>query len=93
MKTFKEAQAEVSRTLGSRDYHSEHDQVAAFLVVADAIYELAKNLAGKILINSRVKILQKTIKTALNELGEPQPGYPANIVNAVEILKGALNGG
>lgn len=47
MKTFKEATQEITATLGYRDYHSEHDTVAALLVVADAIYELAKNLAGK----------------------------------------------
>lgn len=46
MKTFQEATVEVARTLGIRDYHSEHDQVAAFLVFSDAVYELAKALTS-----------------------------------------------
>ena len=36
--------------------------------------------------------LRKAIRTALNGLGEPGPDYPANVVNAVDILKRVLNG-
>ena len=33
---------------------------------------------------------RESIRMALDELGEPQPGYPAPVANAVEILKRAL---
>ncbi len=48
MKTFKEAKKEVLETLGTRDYHSEHDNVAALLVLADAIREFSENLTNAI---------------------------------------------
>lgn len=34
--------------------------------------------------------MRESIHMALDELGEPQPGYPAPITNAVNILRDAL---
>jgi hypothetical protein len=39
---------------------------------------------------SEREALREAIRAALNELGVPQPGYPAPVVNAVEILSAAL---
>jgi hypothetical protein len=37
---------------------------------------------------ARVKELEHRIRRALNELGIPQPEYPAPVANAVSILRG-----
>ncbi len=34
--------------------------------------------------------MRESIRMALDELGEPQPGYPAPVANAVDILRDAL---
>ncbi|KKM99966.1 hypothetical protein LCGC14_1142600 [marine sediment metagenome] len=34
--------------------------------------------------------MRDSIRMALDELGVPQPGYPAPVVNAIEILHAAL---
>ncbi len=36
--------------------------------------------------------MRDSIKMALDELGVPQPGYPASVVNAIETLRAALEG-
>lgn len=40
-----------------------------------------------------VRELRDAIQRALNELGVPQPGYPAPVANVVEILGNALAAG
>ena len=37
--------------------------------------------------------IRDSIKMALDELGIPQSGYPAPVVNAIEILRDALKEG
>jgi hypothetical protein len=42
-------------------------------------------------IRRATRDMRAAISDALHELGEPQPGYPAPVANAVQILRDALN--
>ena len=42
-------------------------------------------------LKAELKEARKVMNNALNELGVPQPGYPAPVGNAVEMLRDYLN--
>jgi hypothetical protein len=44
-------------------------------------------------LKAELKYCQKRIEAALRELGEPQPGYPAPVVNAIQLLREAFREG
>lgn len=69
----------------SRNRSREQLQLLANFIQANCPFEIGDEGAGSVAIRVMGRMAEG-IKTALSELGVPQPGYPAPVANAVEIL-------
>ena len=86
-----EIAAVLDTTVDLKDYDRDTaiDRLVALVEAREAVIVKAWGDSDKS-HKAQVAALREAAKRAANELGVPQPGYPASVSNAANILRAAL---